>query len=106
MAPDSFSSFTPFKRNMKTPCILFCKWDNCGHCHRMAPEMKKAQTALRGKMPVYMVDAEDHSNVCKQLKVNGFPTIFVLGKDRVARKYPGGPNAENIIRFAKSHSNK
>ncbi|AGE52866.1 protein disulfide isomerase [Paramecium bursaria Chlorella virus OR0704.2.2] len=104
MAPDSFSSFTPFKRNLKTPCILFAKWSQCGHCHRMAPEMQKVQTALRGKIPVYMIDAEEHSRVCEQLKITGFPTIFVLGKDRVARKYPGGPSAQNIIAFAKSKS--
>jgi hypothetical protein len=51
-----------------------------------------------------MIEAEEHSKVCEQLKINGFPTIFVLGKDRVARKYPGGPNAQNIVAFAKSKS--
>ena len=33
MTQDSFKSFLPFRRDLQTPCLLFCKWAQCGHCH-------------------------------------------------------------------------
>ena len=25
---DNFKTFLPFRRDLKTPCVLFAKWDN------------------------------------------------------------------------------
>jgi thioredoxin-like negative regulator of GroEL len=103
---DSFASFIPFRRDLKTPCLLFCKWNSCGHCHDMAPHMKKSQMVLRSTMPVYVVDAEQHSKVIDHFKVTGFPEVFFLGRDRKLRKYKGPRNADSIIAFAKHYKNE
>ena len=74
MTQDSFKSFIPFRRDLQTPCLLFCKWAQCGHCHDMAPHVKKAQMVLKkSNVPVYAVDAEEHANVIVTFKVTGFP---------------------------------
>ena len=101
---DNFKTFTPFRRDLKTPCVLFAKWDNCGHCHNMAPHMKNVQAQLRGSMPVYIVDAEKQNKVCEQLKVQGFPTIMVLRKDRIVKKYKGPQDPQKILAFVRSAS--
>lgn len=100
MPQDSFKSFLPFRRDLKTPCLIFCKWDNCGHCHQMAPFVKKAQNTLKGKCPVYVADADENANVIKTFKVTGFPELFYLGKDRILRKYKGARTTEGIVAFA------
>jgi thioredoxin-like negative regulator of GroEL len=100
---ENFKSFVPFKRDLKTPCLLFAKWDNCGHCHAMAPHVKRVQTSLRGIMPVYLIDAEKHKKVCDQLQIRGFPEIMFLGKDRRIKKYQGPPDAPKILAFVKTH---
>lgn len=98
----NFKSFIPFKRNLKTPCVLFAKWNSCPHCHSMAPKMKQVQAELRGVMPVYVIDAEKHSKVCEQLKIQGFPQIMVLKKDRHVRKYNGPQDSQKILAFVKN----
>ncbi len=104
MTQDSFKTFIPFRRDLQTPCLLFCKWAQCGHCHDMAPHVKKAQMVLKkANVPVYAVDADEHANVITTFKVNGFPELFFLGKDRRLRKYKGPRTAEGILAFARSN---
>lgn len=103
MPQDSFDSFAPFRRDLKTPCLIFCTWRQCGHCHQMAPFVKKAQTTLRGKCPVYVADAEQHESVMKTFKVTGYPELFFLGPDRRLKRYKGPRSAEGIVSFARSH---
>ena len=104
MTQDSFKSFLPFRRDLQTPCLLFCKWEQCYHCHQLAPHVKKAQMVLKkSNIPVYVVDAEQHSAVVTTFKVTGFPELFFLGKDRRLRKYKGSRTAEGIVAFTRSH---
>lgn len=102
---ENFRGFMPFTRKLKTPCLLFAKWNSCPHCHSMAPKMRQVQARLRGIMPVYLIDAENHDLVCKQLEITGFPEIMVLKKDRYVKKYRGPQDSEKIIQFAKNTAN-
>jgi hypothetical protein len=71
----------------------------------MAPHVRKAQMVLKkSNVPVYAVDAEQHANVIATFKVNGFPELFFLGKDRRLRKYKGPKTPEGIINFARANS--
>jgi hypothetical protein len=70
----------------------------------MAPHVRKAQIVLKkSQVPVYAVDAEEHSKVINTFKVTGFPELFFLGKDRRLRKYKGPRTAEGIIAFARAN---
>ncbi len=104
MTQDSFKTFLPFRRDLKTPCLLFCKWEQCGHCHDMAPHVKKAQLVLKKSgVPVYAVDADKNESVITTFKVTGFPELFFLGPDRRLRKYKGPRTAEGIVAFARAN---
>jgi thioredoxin-like negative regulator of GroEL len=98
-----YKSFRPFERSLDRPCILFCKWSACHHCQTMAPILKKVQTKLRNEIAVYVVDAENDSKVIEQLKVTGFPTIFVIKKNNRMREYEGPRDVDSIVKFAKTY---
>lgn len=103
MPQDSFKSFIPFRRDLKTPCLIFCKWNNCYHCHQMAPFLKKAQLALKGISPIYVADADHHQNIMKTFKVTGYPELFFLGQNRRLKRYKGPRTTEGIIAFVTSN---
>lgn len=103
MPQNSFNSFTPFRRDLQTPCLLFCKWEECGHCHQLAPHVRKAQMVLKkSNVPVYVVDAEKHANVIEAFKVTGFPELFLLTNDRRLRKYKGPRTSDGIVAFTRT----
>ena len=58
---------------------------------------------LKKTVPVYAVDAEQHASVITTFKVNGFPELFLLGKDRRLKKYKGPRTAEGILAFARAN---
>jgi hypothetical protein len=66
--------------------------------------LKLVQKTLKGTMPVYVVDAERDRHIVDLFKVTGFPEIFVLGKDRMARKYKGPRHARGIVAFARHYA--
>jgi len=104
MPQDSFKSFLPFRRNLQTPCLLFCKWNECDHCHEMAPNVRKVQMVLKKtNVPVYVVDADTNVNIIDMFKVTGFPELFFLGKDRRLKKYRGPRTSEGIMAFARDN---
>ena len=106
MSQDSFKSFLPFRRDLKTPCIILCKWDQCGHCHQFAPHVRRAQMALRGVCPVYVADAEEHASVMEMFKVTGYPDLFLLKENRRLMKYRGPRTAEGIVAFTRANLKK
>lgn len=57
----------------------FCR---CGHCKALAPEYKKAATALKGIVRLGAVDADEHKGLGGQYGVRGFPTIKVFGSNK------------------------
>jgi hypothetical protein len=66
--------------------------------------VKKAQVVLKkSNVPVYAVDADENANVIDTFKVNGFPELFFLGKDRRLRKYKGPRTSDGILAFARAN---
>jgi thioredoxin-like negative regulator of GroEL len=68
-----------------------------------SPAMKKVQTALKNEMPVYVVDAEKNNKICEALKVNGFPEIIVVDKNRRVHKFNGAREANKIVQFIRQY---
>ena len=83
---NSFDGFLKFNRNVHFPCLLFVKWDECGHCHNLAPKMKRVRESLKKVMPVYVLDAQIHEKIISRLGVDGFPEIFIANKNKRCRK--------------------
>ena len=59
---------------------FYAPW--CGHCKSLAPEWKKAASALKGVVKVGAVDMDVHSSVGSPYNVRGFPTIKIFGANK------------------------
>ncbi|CAF3108697.1 unnamed protein product [Rotaria socialis] len=78
---------------------FYAPW--CGHCRNLAPEWKRAATALKGIVKIGAVDADSHKSLGQQYGVSGFPTIKVFGNNkRSPTDYQGGRTADAIIEQA------
>lgn len=78
---------------------FYAPW--CGHCKSLAPEWKKAATALKGLVKVGAVDADAHQSLGGEYGVRGFPTIKVFGGNKKAPEdYQGGRTAADIVNIA------
>lgn len=74
----------------------FAPW--CGHCRSLAPEYKKAATALKGVVQVGSVNCDDHKSACGEAGIRGFPTIKIYGKDKNSpNDYKGARTASGIV---------
>lgn len=59
---------------------FYAPW--CGHCRNLAPDWKKAATALKGIVKVGAVDMDVHGSVGGPYNVRGFPTIKIFGANK------------------------
>ena len=65
--------------------------------------MKKVQAVLKNELPVYIVDAEKNNKIIEALKVNGFPEIIVVDKNRRVHKFNGPREAPKIVQFIRQY---
>ena len=75
---------------------FYAPW--CGHCQTLAPEWKKAATALKGIVKVGAVNADSHQSIGGQYGVRGFPTIKIFGANKNSpTDYQGARSASGIV---------
>ncbi|CAD5117400.1 DgyrCDS6173 [Dimorphilus gyrociliatus] len=75
---------------------FYAPW--CGHCQQLAPEYKKAATALKGIAKVGAVDMDKHQSVGGPYNVRGFPTIKVFGANKNSPSdYNGARSASGLV---------
>ncbi|XP_034017539.1 protein disulfide-isomerase A6 isoform X2 [Thalassophryne amazonica] len=75
---------------------FYAPW--CGHCQSLAPDWKKAATALKGIAKLGAVDADQHKSLGGQYGVRGFPTIKVFGANKnKPEEYQGGRSTQAIV---------
>lgn len=80
---------------------FYAPW--CGHCQSLAPEWKKAATALKGVVKIAAVNADEHQSLGGQYQIQGFPTIKVFGANKNSPSdYQGGRTADAIVDTALS----
>lgn len=60
--------------------LFFADW--CGHCQRMAPEIKKFARAMGSGLKVYVVESK-HENLTSKFGIQGFPTVKFARVDGV-----------------------
>lgn len=75
---------------------FYAPW--CGHCQSLAPEWKKAASALKGIVKIGAVDADQHNSLGGQYGVRGFPTIKIFGTNKnKPEEYQGGRSSQAIV---------
>ncbi|XP_004211312.1 protein disulfide-isomerase A6 [Hydra vulgaris] len=75
---------------------FYAPW--CGHCKNLAPDWKKAATALKGIVKVGAVDMDVHGSVGGPYNVRGFPTIKIFSGDKSKpQDYNGARSAQAIV---------
>uniref|UniRef100_A0A8D3D0Q8 Protein disulfide-isomerase A6 n=1 Tax=Scophthalmus maximus TaxID=52904 RepID=A0A8D3D0Q8_SCOMX len=75
---------------------FYAPW--CGHCRSLAPEWKKAATALKGIVKVGAVDADQHGSVGGPYGIRGFPTIKIFGANKnMPEDYQGARSSQAIV---------
>ncbi|XP_005108921.1 protein disulfide-isomerase A6 [Aplysia californica] len=80
---------------------FYAPW--CGHCKSLAPEWKKAASALKGVVKLGVVNADDHRGLGGQYGVQGFPTIKVFGENKFKpTDFQGARSAQSIVDSALS----
>jgi protein disulfide-isomerase A6 len=58
---------------------------NCGHCKAMAPDFAEASTMSKD-VDFGGVDCVAQDKICKDYKIDGYPTIYLFGKGNVTGK--------------------
>ncbi|KAK2180538.1 hypothetical protein NP493_439g04066 [Ridgeia piscesae] len=80
---------------------FYAPW--CGHCQSLAPEWKKAATALKGIVKVGAVNMDEHSSVGQPYNVRGFPTIKIFASNKNSpQDYNGARSAQALVDSAMS----
>jgi protein disulfide-isomerase A6 len=84
---------------------FYAPW--CGHCKSLAPEWKKAATALSGAIKIAAVDATIHQEVARKYNVQGYPTIkFFPPGGEAPEEYNAGRTADAIIDYGNKMAEK
>ena len=79
----------------------------CGHCKNLAPEWKKAASALQGVVKVGAVDVDAHQEFGSRFGIKGFPTIKVFGANKKSpTEYNGARTASGIVDSAMAELKK
>ena len=97
--PLTAESFQKLITNTLDPWFIkfYAPW--CHHCQALAPNWAQMARDVRGKLNVGEVNCDIEKRLCKEAKVQGYPTIlFFRGGERI--EYDGLRGIGDLIAFA------
>jgi protein disulfide-isomerase len=97
--PLTAESFQKLVTTSQDPWFIkfYVPW--CGHCQHLAPTWAELAREMEGKLNIGEVNCEADSRLCKDAKVNAYPTIyFFRGGERV--EYEGLRGLGDLMSFA------
>jgi thioredoxin 1 len=69
----------------------------CGPCKMLEPVVKELATLWEGKVKVYKLDVDDHSDIAMQYGVMGVPTLILFVNGQPAQRLTGYQPKDRII---------
>ncbi len=93
-------------RRSRQPTIVefWAPW--CGPCKVMAPALKKAEEAYKGKVTLLRVNADENQQALKDFGIMGVPTILVLSGGEIISRHTGLLNSSQLdILFSSAANN-
>jgi len=85
---------------------FYAPW--CGHCKKLAPTWEELGDTLKDEDSLTIAKLDATANdVPAQFVVHGFPTIYFYPADtKTPKKYEGGRDVQDFIKFLAKHSSK
>ena len=97
--PLDFDTFQTLVSKTQDPWFVkfYAPW--CHHCQKMAPNWEQVAKEMKGKLNVGEVNCDVESRLCKDVRVNGYPTVLLFkGKERT--EYQGLRGLGDFIKYA------
>ena len=69
----------------------------CGPCKMLEPVVKELAKLWEGKVKVYKLDVDDHSDLAMQYGVMGVPTLILFVNGQPAQRLSGYQPKDRII---------
>ena len=90
------------QNNQKT--LLLCHMNGCGHCDKLMPDWDKFARGNKTDILTKKVEVGDDPSYAKKYKVEGFPTILLLGSNgEKLDTYEGPRTLSGLKSYAESN---
>lgn len=95
------TTFQPTVTLSKEPWLVkfYAPW--CHHCQALAPNWNEMAISMKGKLNVAEVDCEANQQLCRQAKIQAYPTIMFMYGGLFA-EYNGLRGVGDLIKYANS----
>ncbi len=93
----SLESYQALLNNNKTVVIdFYAEW--CGPCKKMSPYLTEMQKTMSDKVEIVRIDADKNPELCKTLKVEALPTIYVYKANSKTFEHIGYLSKEDLLK--------
>lgn len=86
--------------------IINCNVSWCGHCQKFKPTWNEFETKMKTSHPnIEVINLqcdlnEENEKKCKELDVEGFPTVLFIDSNGTKKEYRGPRTIESLVDFA------
>ena len=93
----SMEAYEALLKNDKVVVIdIYAEW--CAPCKKMAPYLTEMQNTMSDKIEIIRIDADKNPNLCKALKVDALPTLFVYKANSKTFEHVGFLSKEELLK--------
>lgn len=93
----SMEAYEALLKNDKVVVIdIYAEW--CAPCKKMAPYLNEMQNTMSDKVEIIRIDADKNPNLCKALKVDALPTLFVYKANAKTFEHVGFLSKEELLK--------
>ena len=96
-----------FDKKIDSGIVLVDFWATwCPPCRMESPIIEKISSEMSGKLNVYKIDIDQSPQIASKFNVQSIPTLIIFKDGKVAEKFVGFTQKEDIIAAITKISNK